>query len=96
MTDFKDTLNLKHTSTYNSREHAILQVVLDISCSFKKVDYTLGISIDLPKVFDTVIHKIVISKLKLYDIKRLTLKYLKSSLSAGMHNISFSDVKRKN
>ena len=45
----------------NSTENAILQLVNDISSSFERVEYILGIFIDLPKAFDTVDHEILIS-----------------------------------
>ena len=52
-----------------------------ISSSFERGEYTLGIFIDLLKAFDTVDHKILISKLKHYRIKGKTLKWLKSYLN---------------
>ena len=42
----------------NSTEHAILQLTRDITGSFEKGEYTLGIFIDLSKAFDTVDHQI--------------------------------------
>ena len=36
----------------NSTEHAILQLVNDISCSSERGEYTIGIFIDLSKAFD--------------------------------------------
>ena len=45
----------------NSTENAILQLVNDISSSFERVEYILGIFIDLPKAFNTVDHEILIS-----------------------------------
>ena len=48
----------------NSTEHAILQLVNDISSSFERGEHTLGLFIDLSKSFDTVDHKILISKLE--------------------------------
>ena len=65
----------------NSTEHVILQLVNDISSSFERREYTLGIFVDLSKAFDTVDHEILISKLEYYGIKSKTLKWLKSYLS---------------
>ena len=45
----------------HSTEHAIMQLVDQINCSFEKNLYTLGICIDLSKAFDTVDHKILIT-----------------------------------
>ena len=65
----------------NSTEHAILQLVNDISNYFERGGSTLGIFIDLSKAFDTLDHKILISKLEYYEITGKTLKWLKSHLS---------------
>ena len=65
----------------NSTKHAIFQLVNDISSSFERGEYTLGILIDLSKPFDNVDHEILISKLEHYGIKGKTLKWLKSYLS---------------
>ena len=58
----------------NSTEDATIQLVNDISSSFERGKYSLRISIDLPKAFDTVDHDILISKLEYYGIKGKTLK----------------------
>ena len=58
----------------NPTEHAILQLFNDISSSFERGEYTIGICIDLSKPFDTVDHEILISKLEYYGIKGKTLK----------------------
>ena len=47
----------------NSTEHANFQLVNDVSSSFQRGEYTLEIFIDLPKTFDAVDCKILISKL---------------------------------
>ena len=50
----------------NSTEHAILQFTRDITDSFEKGEYTLGVFIDLSKAFNTVDHQILIKKLQYY------------------------------
>ena len=67
----------KNTST----EHAILQLIDEITNSFSKREYTLGIFIDLSKAFDTVDHKILLSKLDLYGIRGTTKKWFKDYLN---------------
>ena len=63
-----------------STEHAIMQLTRNISESFEKGEYTLGVFIDLSKAFDTVDHTILIEKLQYYGIKGTNLEWLKSYL----------------
>ena len=58
----------------NSREDAILQLVNNVSSSFERGEYTLGIFTGLSKALDPVDHKILISKLEYYGIKGKILK----------------------
>ena len=53
-----------------STEHAILELINQITKSFDEKKYALGVFIDLSKAFDTVNHEILIQKLKHYGIKR--------------------------
>ena len=46
----------------NSTEHVILQLTRDITGSFEKGEYTLGVFIDHSKALDTVDHQILINK----------------------------------
>ena len=65
----------------HSNEHAILQLVDQISNSFEKNLFTLGVFIDLSKTFDTVDHDILICKLKNYVARGKNLKLFESYLN---------------
>ena len=50
----------------HSTEHAILQLVNQITDAFRQRKSNLGIFIDLPKTFDTGNHNVLLEKLKAY------------------------------
>ena len=75
----------------NSTEHAIIQLINDISNAFDKGEFTLGVFMDLSKAFDTVDHAILQEKLKYYGIKSNTLNWFKSYLYDRKQFISFND-----
>ena len=60
-----------------STSDAIVQLVDLIFHSFEKNQLTLGVFIDLPKVFDTVDHSMLLKKLKFYGITGKILHGLK-------------------
>ena len=64
----------------HSTEHAILQLVNQITEAFSQGKYTLGIFLDLSKAFDTVNHNILLEKLKAYGIQSENLKWFRSYL----------------
>ena len=57
-----------------------MQIVNQINCSFEKKIYKLDIFIYLRKAFDTVDHKIFITKLKKCGVKGTNLQWFKSCL----------------
>ena len=71
-----------------STEHAILELVRNITKSFENNEYVLGVFIDLKKAFDTVNHEILLHKLKLYGINGKCLEWFKSYLKPkSMHRL---------
>ena len=77
----------------HSTEHAILQLVNQITDAFRQGIYTLGIFVDFSKSFDTVIHNILLEKLKAYGIQSENLKWFRSYLSQRQRFIPYSDSK---
>ena len=75
----------------HSTEHAILQLVDQISNSFEKNLFTLGVFIDLSKAFDIVDHDILICKLKNYGVRGNNLKWFESHLNHQKQFISFNN-----
>ena len=71
----------------NSTEHAMLQLTRDITQNFDNGKFTLGVSIDLSKAFDTVDHQILLNKLKHYGVNEKTLAWLQSYLSQRKQSI---------
>ena len=68
------------------------QLTRDITSSFEKGKYTLGVFIDLSKAFDTIDHQILIKKLQYYGINGTTLEWFKSCLSNRKQYIYSQDI----
>ena len=66
---------------HHSTEHAIVQLVSEISESFEGNMYTLGIFIDLSKAFDTVDHDILTAKLFNYGVHDKNLDWFQNYLT---------------
>ena len=73
-----------------STEHAIVKLVHQIYKSFETGNYTLGVFIDLSKVFDTVDHTILIRKFGMYGIKGINLAWFRSCLTNIIQYISLT------
>ena len=74
-----------------STNDAIIQLVDKIFYSFEKEQFTLGVFIDLSKVFDTVDHSILLKKLKFYGITDKNLAWFESCLSNRMLYIEIGE-----
>ena len=53
----------------NSTEHAIIELINQITSAFDNNKFVLGVFIDLSKAFDTVNHEILLNKARHYGIK---------------------------
>ena len=74
----------------HSTEHAILQLIDQVNNSLERNQFTLGIFIDLSKDFDTVDHKILISKLKNYGVTGNNLKWFESYFNNRQQFIAYN------
>ena len=75
----------------HSTEHAILQLIDQVSNNFERNQFTLGIFIDLSMAFDTVDHKILISKLKNYAARGNNLNWFESYLNNRKQFIAYNN-----
>ena len=78
----------------NSTEHVLLKVTRDITGSFEKREYTIGVFIDPSQKFDTVDHQVLIKKFKYYESDGTALNWFKSYLSNRKQFISSQDVSK--
>ena len=75
-----------------STEHAILQLVDQIRNSFENKQYTLGVFVDLPKAFNTVNHKILVSKCENYEIRGKNFLWFISYLTNRTQFIKYNNL----
>jgi len=77
-----------------SCDHAILELVNELSESFNQNKFTIGVFIDLSKAFDTVNHQILLDKLKHYGIHGNNLKWFTNYLSNRKQYIQYDKENR--
>ena len=65
-----------------STEHAILDLVDQITKSFENNSFLLGVFVDLSKAFDTVNHDILLDKLNYYGIRGKSFDWIQSYLKS--------------
>ena len=80
----------------HSTEHALLELVDQISNIFNDKNYLLGIFIDLSKAFDTADHKILIQKLEHNGINGKNLSWFKKYLTNRKQYIQYDSNNNDN
>ena len=80
----------------HSTEHALVELVDQISSTFNDENYLLGIFIGLSKAFDTVDHKILIKKLEHYGINGKKLPWFKNYLTNRKQYIQYDSNNNNN
>ena len=78
-----------------STELAIIELTDRITKAIDKVEYTLGIFLDLSKAFDTINHKILIEKLEHYGIRRLAQHWFENYLTNRKQIVKYNEVLSK-
>ena len=100
--DFFDEHNILYELQFGFRKkmstsHSLLEITEEIKESIDNGKFGCGIFIDLKKAFDTVNHKILLTKLEHYGIRGALLKWFESYLSNRKqyvyHNGIASDMK---
>ena len=84
--EFLDNTNQIYRSQYGFRvkhscEHAIGELVSNIVKNQQKEKFTASLFLDLSKAFDTLDHKLLLSKLEIYGIRGTALHWFETYLS---------------
>ena len=78
-----------------SPERAVLQLVEQVNQSFEKNEFTLGVLVDLSKVFNNVDHQILLKKLECYGIAENNLRWFENYLKDRKQVISLDYISTK-
>lgn len=75
----------------HSTEHALMELISEITNSFENNECTIGVFIDLSKAFDTVDHDILISKLENYGVTGTNLSWFKHYLTDRKQCVTYDE-----
>ena len=78
-----------------STSHALISIIEHIQKNIDTGNISCGIFIDLAKAFDTVDHKILLSKLKHYGIRGIANQWFQSYLSNRKQFVSINECNSK-
>ena len=86
---FKNQFGFRKNS---STAHSLIEITENIKESIDKGNYGCGIFIDLKKAFDTVNHKILLTKLEHYGIRGSLLKWFETYLTDRKQYVFFNGI----
>jgi len=98
LSGFLSSQGILYPSQYGFRNkhstiHAVNEFVNDTIDSFEKKQCTLGVFLDLSKAFDTIDHKILLSKLECYGVRGIALDWFRNYLQNRKQYVQFKDSK---
>ena len=95
--EFVEGNNLLYTYQFgfrrkHSTEHSLISIIENIKTKLDKQQFGCGIFIDLEKAFDTVNHKILISKLRHYGVRGNASNWITDYLTNRKQRVKISDT----
>ena len=93
--DFLDDSNVFYELQFGFRKqystnHALLSIVEDIRSNLDNKTFACGVFVDLEKAFDTVNHKILLSKLNHYGIRGIANSWFSSYLCERQQQVTLN------
>ena len=76
----------------HSTSHALISITEEIRKALDNNEFSCGVFLDFQKAFDTINHKILIYKLRHYDIRQETLSWFESYLTNRIQQTIVNDT----
>ena len=89
--------HILHNNQYRFRRNrsttmAIIHLTEKIKRAIENNEFTIGIFLDLSKVFDTVNHKILLQKMESYGIRGMPYKWFQNYLTDREQIVKFNNI----
>ena len=83
---------MRFVKAWHSAKYALIAIMEQIKTSLDKNSFTCGVFLDFEKAFDTVNHKILLSKLNYYGVRGIHYKLFHSYLNNRAQYTSIKDI----